>query len=149
MTVQNKTGLEEFEMFWQVYPRKVAKAEARKAWAQTEKVRPPTEQLLKAVYAARASKQWRKDDGEYIPHASSFLRGERWDDQLEVDLSQLDSPRGRVCGYCGVPAIGMVNGIHHCREHFDKAMSSEKTKVIEIGSRPEIVDKKMAGAGRD
>ena len=143
--------MDDFEQFWRVYPRKCAKGDARKAWKQTEKIRPTLPELLKAVYAARASKQWLKDDGDFVPYPASWLRSERWDDVLEVDLSQLDSPRGRVCGYCGNPAIGMVNGIHHCREHFDKAMSSEKTKVVEIGTRSaeQVVDKKMLSAGRD
>lgn len=145
----NGSGDDDFQKFWDIYPRKCAKGDARKAWKQTEKIRPALPELLKSVYAARASKQWQKDDGEFIPYPSSWLRGERWDDQMEVDLSQLDSPKGRVCGYCGEPAIGMVNGIHHCRADFDRAMSSEKTKVIEIGTRSDVVDKKMAGAGRD
>ena len=140
---------EEFEQFWKVYPRKVAKGDARKAWLTTTSIRPPIADLLKAVYAARASKQWLKDDGEYIPHPATWLRQERWEDQHEVDLSQLHSSTGKVCAYCGKEAVGKVNGIHHCRADADRAMAMEKTNVVQIGAKPQepIIDKKLQSCG--
>lgn len=140
---------DEFEAFWKVYPRRVAKGEARKAWRQTEKIRPPLKELLKAVFAARASKGWLKDDGEFIPHPSSWLRGERWEDELEVDLSQMHGPTGKVCAYCGKNSVGSVGGIWHCAEHSRDAMDGKKTKVVSIGSKPEpdFVDKKLQSCG--
>ena len=136
---------EGFEEFWKIYPRKIAKADARKAWTATVRTRPPLPELLKALYAARASKQWTKDSGEYVPHASTWLRGERWADEYEVDLSQLHSSTGRVCGYCGETAVGKANGIHHCREHAYDALEGKKTKVVEINSA--TVDKKLQSCG--
>ena len=140
---------DEFEQFWKIYPRKVAKGEARKAWLTTSSIRPSIADLIKAVYAARASKQWLKDDGEYVPHPATWLRQERLEDQHEVDLSQLHSSTGKVCAYCGNEAVGKVNGIHHCRADADKAMSMEKTNVVQIGSKPEepIRDKKLESCG--
>lgn len=136
-----------FESFWKVYPRKCKKGDARKAWQQTARIRPKLEELLKAVYGARASRQWQKDGGEFIPYPATWLRGECWDDQMEVDLSQLDSPAGRVCGYCGGAAVGKANGIHHCREHAYDALEGKRTKVVEIGAKDQMVDKKLASAG--
>ena len=121
-----------FDEFWKVYPKKVAKGDARKAWLQTAKVRPPIETLIKAVFAARASKQWLKDDGEYIPYPSTWLRQERWDDEHEVDLSQLNSSSGKVCAYCGKPATAAPNNIHACREHFNDAMDGKKANVVSM-----------------
>jgi hypothetical protein len=138
-----------FEEFWKIYPRKVAKGDARKAWAATTKIRPPMPELLKAVYAARASKQWLKDDGDFIPHPATWLRQERWEDQHEVDLSQMHSANGKVCAYCGKPSQGAVNGIHACGAHWSDAMEGKKTKVVSIGSKadPEVVDKKLQSCG--
>ena len=70
---------EDFERFWAIYPRKVAKAEARKAWEQTKSIRPPVERLMEAVRSHCRTKQWQQL--ELIPHASTWLRGERWGDQ--------------------------------------------------------------------
>jgi hypothetical protein len=139
----------EFEQFWKLYPRKCSKGDARKAWIQTSKIRPPFAQLLKAIYAARASEQWKKDAGSFIPYPATWLRGERWDDQLEVDLSQLDTPTGKACAYCGKTATGQVNGKWACDADFPRALSNEKTNVVHIGVKaPEgIKDKKLESCG--
>jgi hypothetical protein len=79
----------EFAEFWSVYPRKMAKVDAKKAWAQTGDKRPPLAIILTAVLAARNSESWRKDGGAYIPYPATWLRGERWDDVLEVDIEPL------------------------------------------------------------
>jgi hypothetical protein len=138
-----------FEEFWKIYPRKVAKGDARKAWTATTKIRPSLPELLKAVYAARASKQWLKDDGEFIPHPATWLRQERWEDCHEVDLSQMRGPGGKVCAYCGKNSVGSVGGIWHCDSHSRDAMEGKKTKVVSIGSKvdPDIVDKKLQSCG--
>lgn len=142
---------DEFESFWKLYPKKVAKGDARKAWLQTTKIRPAIAVLLKAIYAARASKGWLKDEGEYIPYPATWLRQERWDDEYEVDLSRMDSPRGRVCAYCGKTASGQVNGIWSCDPHASDAMDGKRPKVIAIGGDGEekVIDMKLRSCGRD
>jgi len=82
---------DEFEQAWKFYPRKIAKGDARKAWMQTEKIRPPLARLLKAIAVARASDQWRKDNGSFIPYMSTWLRQERWADVHEIELDQVGS----------------------------------------------------------
>lgn len=70
-----------FDTFWAAYPRRVAKAEARKAWAKLN----PSPELLAEILAAldwqRASEQWQKDGGQYTPYPASYIRGERWTDE--------------------------------------------------------------------
>ena len=78
--------MDDFEIFWQAYPRRVAKASARKAWLQTAKIRPPIEELLKAIQVQCQSEQWQKDDGQFIPHPATWLRGERWEDEMAIDV---------------------------------------------------------------
>ncbi len=65
-----------FEEFWAKYPRKVAKLEAQKAW---NKMTP--DQRSKAIEAIPAhARRW--DDLHFVPHAASWLRGERFLDEL-------------------------------------------------------------------
>lgn len=78
--------MEDFDKFWALYPKKVAKADARKAWLQTKDIRPELTNLLTAITAACKTESWMKDGGKYIPHPATWLRGERWDDELEVKL---------------------------------------------------------------
>lgn len=77
---------DDFETFWTCYPRKVAKGDARKAWKQTASIRPNMDTLIAAVAAQRKCEQWLKDGGQYIPYAATWLRAERWDDVLEVEM---------------------------------------------------------------
>lgn len=69
-----------FSGFWSVYPRKVGKDAARKAFAK----RKPDAELLAKMLAAVAiqakSAQWQRDGGQYIPHPSTWLNEGRWDD---------------------------------------------------------------------
>jgi hypothetical protein len=71
---------EDFEKFWIVYPRKDSKVQAKKAFDKLS----PDEQTLAAILAgvgrAVTSEQWRKDEGRFIPYASTWLNGRRWED---------------------------------------------------------------------
>jgi hypothetical protein len=74
----------EFEKFWTAYPRKEGKQKARSAF---EKVTVSLDVLLIALEAQKKSSQWTKDNGQFIPHAATWLNGKRWEDQLSVDRS--------------------------------------------------------------
>lgn len=68
----------DFDVFWLLYPRHVAKANARKAW---DKINPALHvSIIEAVAAWRPV--WATKDAEFLPHAASWLNGERWDDEL-------------------------------------------------------------------
>jgi hypothetical protein len=79
----------EFETFWKVYPRKKKKGDARKAWKQTEKIRPPLDRLVKAVIVARATPKWREEDGRWVPYPATWLRAEQWEDVHEVEVDRV------------------------------------------------------------
>lgn len=79
----------EFAAFWKAYPRKVKKGDARKAWMQTQAIRPPLERLLKAVVVARAQEGWRQDRGKFVPYPATWLRAEQWDDVHEVEVDRV------------------------------------------------------------
>lgn len=73
---------EAFEVFWKLYPNKKSKKDARKAW---EKLKPSADlrqTLMTALGSHRLSRDWTKDDGQYVPMASTWLNGERWTDEL-------------------------------------------------------------------
>jgi len=72
-----------FEVFWKLYPNKKAKANARKVWM---KLKPSAElrlTLTTALASQCVSRDWTKDDGQYVPMASTWLNGERWTDVLK------------------------------------------------------------------
>jgi hypothetical protein len=72
-----------FETFWKLYPRKTAKDNARKAFA---KINPNAEllaQMVESLAKHCASTGWTKDDGQFIPHASTWLNQKRWNDEVK------------------------------------------------------------------
>lgn len=77
------TLADDFETFWKLYPRKVGKQDAIKAF---EKLAPSPE-LLRVMLAKlgrqAVSHDWRKDAGRFIPHPATWLTGKRWEDELE------------------------------------------------------------------
>lgn len=73
-----------FDRFWQAYPRRVGKNAAQKAWAKLKPDAALVEQLLAAITAQREGADWRRDDGEFIPHPASWLNGGRWLDEVRA-----------------------------------------------------------------
>lgn len=74
-----------FDRFWEAYPRKVGKGAARKAYDRAaSKLQSEDRAPLATMLAAleRVIPTW--DDPEFIPHASTWLNGERWDDEPEL-----------------------------------------------------------------
>lgn len=70
-----------FDRFWEAYPRRQGKEAARKAWT---KIRPDDAllaEMLAALERQRASDQWRRDGGQFIPYPATWLNGRRWEDE--------------------------------------------------------------------
>lgn len=69
--------------FWADYPRKVCKAEARKAFTKAWRKLPPfDEEAVLIGGLERAKAAW--VDAQFIPHAATWLNGERWQDEPTV-----------------------------------------------------------------
>jgi hypothetical protein len=113
--------VDDFDKFWAAYPRKVAKAEARKAWAQTASIRPDTDSLVKAVLSHCKTEQWMKSNGAFIPHAATWLRGERWEDVYEVSLPDVVNDKPWHETATGIVRKGQELGISSDQfEHFQE-----------------------------
>lgn len=80
---------EDFEAFWKAYPRKESKAQAKKAFA---KVTVPLETLLQALATQKQSDQWRRDGGQYMPYASTWLNQRRWEDGVPTQAAKTEEP---------------------------------------------------------
>ena len=79
--------MDDFDLFWKVYPKKLDKGSARKAWMETAYLRPHIDKLVKAIENAKESEQWKEQRGKYIPYPATWLRGERWDDVYEIEVA--------------------------------------------------------------
>lgn len=69
-----------FEQFWDVYPRRVAKKDAQKAWKKVDGAS-HLHAILAALEWQCRQLSWLKDAGAYIPHPASYLNAARWTDE--------------------------------------------------------------------
>ena len=115
-----------FDQFWKLYPRRVAKADARKAWA---KIRAEDRQKILEVLPDHLKQdQWTKDGGQFIPYPASWLNGERWEDDLVIQIkSQLGQCEWNMHGTreaggrCEHPATEVhQNGSRRCALHIGR-----------------------------
>lgn len=71
-----------FEEFWAVYPRRVAKANAEKAWMKAVRTAdPPT--IIEAASAFAAIRAG--EDKQFIPYPATWLNQKRWQDDLSQE----------------------------------------------------------------
>ena len=81
--IQNPESADAFARFWDVYPKKVGKKDAEKAF---KKVLVDVQILIDAVNRQKKSSQWCKDGGQFIPHPATWLNNERWNDVLDTNM---------------------------------------------------------------
>jgi hypothetical protein len=75
--------MDDFELFWGFYPRKVSKAAARKAWQKLS----AEQQLMAAKAINTHCEYWKAKETEleFIPHCATWLNGERYEDELVIE----------------------------------------------------------------
>lgn len=67
-----------FTAFWKLYPKRVAKPSAQKAWRRLS----DSDQLDVLTFLPRA--EW-PDSKQYIPYPSTWLNQRRWEDEVDID----------------------------------------------------------------
>lgn len=72
-----------FDEFWEMYPRKVAKQEALVAWWGKVKDLDTYDAIIAAM--DRQGPELAKREPSKIPHASTWINGQRWEDKPESE----------------------------------------------------------------
>lgn len=81
----------EFESFWNAYPKKIGKKAAELEWKKAVG-KPNLVDLLQTIEASKQSEQWTKDNGQFIPHPSTWLHQGRWaDEPIKKPVSTLEA----------------------------------------------------------
>ena len=73
---------DEFESFWQAYPKKTGKGVAWESWKKRKSPIPEISQVLKSIEDNKKSHAWEKDGGQFIPMPSTWINQRRWDDEV-------------------------------------------------------------------
>ncbi|MDB4090446.1 DUF4373 domain-containing protein [Pseudomonadales bacterium] len=82
-----------FDCFWNVYPRKKDKAKAKKAFEKINPTQALHEKILADIQTRMNFGEWEKT--EFIPYATTYLNGERWND--EQDFVRSNDEENQVC----------------------------------------------------
>lgn len=72
---------ERFQKFWEFYPRGENRQRAVKAWDKLKPDDTTIDAMARALVRQKASSDWQRGIG--IPHASAWLNGRRWEDEIE------------------------------------------------------------------
>lgn len=78
---------ERFARFWDTYPKKKGKADARKKFDKALK-KVDFAEMMNALNVQKASHDWTKDGGQYVPNPSTWLNQERWEDVVTTPPAQ-------------------------------------------------------------
>ena len=95
---------EGFGAFWELYPVKLGKDKAIEAW---KKLRPDPKTVCDGVKKWLQTRQWEKDNGQFIPRAAKFL-GERHYEYLPGD--HIPQGASGVLGQAELEAIQSIMG---------------------------------------
>ena len=71
---------EMFEEFWSRYPKKKVKSKAREWYMKHRPSKELHEEILMSLLFFAEDEEWKKDNGKYIPHPTTFLNQRRWED---------------------------------------------------------------------
>ena len=100
-------GPDLFDEFWQEYPKKKAKDDARKAFAKRKPDRELLARMVAAIREQVKTVDWQKDGGQFIPHPATWINDGRWQDETTVvampvrsgpdpELARLEADRKRA-----------------------------------------------------
>lgn len=75
-----------FSKFWKAYPKKRDKAKAQRAFLKIKNIEKVFPVMMQALEKQKASADWQKDGGQFIPYPTTWLNGKRWEDVEQVDI---------------------------------------------------------------
>ena len=99
---------EDFARFWGIYPRRVARLDALKAWQQLGPSAQLVTDILAAVIWQRDQPTWTREGGQFIPYPASWLRQGRWLDEPTQVGTSLFSDIGRQNATNGAVALRLL-----------------------------------------
>lgn len=84
---------QDFQRFWEAYPRKSNKATAAKAWAKLKPDAELVDRILSAISWQKTQDQWVRDDGRFIPHPATWLNAKGWENEpVKIDPAHAKAP---------------------------------------------------------
>lgn len=90
---------ESFETFWKLYPKKVDKKKTLSLWLKLKPDQSLINTIMQSLGKYCVSESWTKDGGRFVPHASTWLNAERWNDEVPASAGKPASFMSRHTGF--------------------------------------------------
>ena len=71
-----------FDKFWKAYPKKVSKGNAENWFKKNKPSEEIVNTMIKKIKLLKNTKQWQKENGQYIPYPSTWLNAKGWEDEI-------------------------------------------------------------------
>lgn len=145
-----------FSDFWAIYPKKVARFDAEKAWNQQLKRGYKPDDILAGAAAFVQLVAQRGTDRTFVPHAGSWLRAGRW---LDEDLRPAPGPSlftrgiendsgGQMPTGCGISIAGRL-GADQFNAYFRGCEFTKSSVVAPTPERRDYIINKFGHLFRD
>lgn len=113
-------AVEGFDEFWKAYPRKVGKPNALTMW---KRKKPDLTTVLAGLKRWKASDQWTKNDGQFIPHPTTWLNREGWNDAIAGEKVAPSADEMRA-------AQARIDAKRRENDERDRRMVEERTRQL-------------------
>jgi hypothetical protein len=80
--------IDRFPEFWAAYPRKTAKAEAKREWDKLKPDAATFDKIMKCLEWYKRH-EWSDKEKQFTPHARTWLHQKRWEDEPETGPDKL------------------------------------------------------------
>lgn len=78
--INTETTKDYFSDFWKLYPKRLAKEDARKAFKKLKM----TDELFQQIAKAIKDQGLATGDLKFVPYPATWLNGKRWEDEIKV-----------------------------------------------------------------
>ena len=72
-----------FDKFWNAYPKKVSKGNVEKWFTKNKPSEDLVNEMITKINLLKETKQWKSDNGQYIPYPTTWLNAKGWEDEIQ------------------------------------------------------------------
>lgn len=89
-----------FEEFWKLYPKKIAKPKAFKAFEKSCKTQEDHEKIIASLREWVNSESWKKENGKWIPYPQKWLNEKYYESEVPL----FSKPKGETTSIARTPS---------------------------------------------
>jgi len=113
----------DFDIFWTAYPsnRRKNKKKAKSFFMKIDRNLFP--KIIESLDCQKKTKDWTKENGEFIPHPSTWLRNARWEDEAPVLTREQEAQE--LVDFCD-KTYGFADGQNIASFRFEKIYGNDE-----------------------